>query len=75
MLFEYLLRVKAGSLPGSFSRQCFEELRQFRLRVVAALARRDLIDAEGVNGISIVSLSSEGRLHADEIVLRARSGS
>ncbi len=75
LLFEYLLRVEGGSLPGSFSRQCFEELRQFRLRVVAALSRRDLVDAEGVGGIRIVSLSAEGRLHADEIGLITARGS
>ena len=69
LLFEYLLRVEGGSLPGSFSRQCFEELRQFRLRCVASLAKRGLIDADGVAGIQIVSLSSEGRLHEDDIGL------
>jgi hypothetical protein len=74
LLFEYLLRVEGGSLPGSFSRQCFEELRQFRLRVVATLAKRDLVDAEGVEGIRIVSLSSEGRLHTDEVGLIPASG-
>lgn len=69
LLFEYLLRVEGGSLPGSFSRQCFEELRQFRLRCVASLAKRGLVDADGVSGIQIVSLSSEGRLHEDDIGL------
>lgn len=69
LLFEYLLRVEGGSLPGSFSRQCFEELRQFRLRVVASLAKRKLIDADGVGGIRVVSLSLDGRLHADDIGL------
>jgi hypothetical protein len=67
LLFEYLLRVEGGSLPGSFSRQCFEELRQFRLRVVASLAKRGLIDSEGMQDIQIVRLSSDGRLNADEI--------
>jgi hypothetical protein len=69
LLFEYLLRVEGGSLPGSFSRQCYEELRQFRLRVVASLAKRRLVDADGVNGISIISLSPDGRLQSDEIGL------
>ena len=67
LLFEYLLRVEGGSLPGSFSRQCFEELRQFRLRVVASLAKRGLIDSEGVEDIQIVRLSADGRLNADPI--------
>jgi hypothetical protein len=69
LLFEYLLRVEAGSLPGSFSRQCFEELRQFRQRVVATLANRGLLDADGVDGIQIVRLAPDGKLSADEIGL------
>jgi hypothetical protein len=74
LLFEYLLRVDGGSLPGSFSRQCYEELRQFRLRVVAALDKRELIDADGVSGITIVSLAADGRLHEDEIgIISARA--
>jgi hypothetical protein len=67
LLFEYLLRVEGGSLPGSFSRQCFEELRQFRMRVAASLEKRGLIDSEGVEDIQIVRLSPEGRLSSDEI--------
>jgi len=34
LLFEYLMRVSTGSLPSSFSRQCYEEVRQFRLKFV-----------------------------------------
>jgi hypothetical protein len=71
LLFEYLLRVEGGSLPGSFSRQCFEELRQFRMRVVASLTKRGLIDSEGVEDIQIVRLLPEGRLSADAIGLVA----
>ena len=41
LLFEYLMRVADGALPSSFSRQCLEELRHFRLNVQAAFARRD----------------------------------
>jgi hypothetical protein len=71
LLFEYLLRVEGGSLPGSFSRQCFEELRQFRMRVVASLTKRGLLDSEGVGDIEIVRLLPEGRLSADDIGLLA----
>jgi hypothetical protein len=38
LLFEYLIRVANGSLPASFSRQCFEELKHFRLRAVQMLS-------------------------------------
>lgn len=62
LLFEYLMRVNLGSLPGSFSRQCYEELRQFRLRVVAALTRLEYASAESVSDISLVDLDASGRL-------------
>jgi len=47
LLFEYLLRVGAGSLPGSFSRQCFEELRQFRVGADGALRQEAVAVLEG----------------------------
>lgn len=65
-LFEYLMRVADGSLPGSFSRQCYEELRSFRLRVTAALAREDALDPEA---LEIVELGGDGRLEANELNL------
>jgi hypothetical protein len=65
-LFEYLLRVEGGSLPGSFSRQCYEELRQFRLRVAAALAKEGLLDSDGAN-IHLVALTPDGRLRESVI--------
>ncbi|QEL21917.1 hypothetical protein FQV39_04475 [Bosea sp. F3-2] len=67
LLFEYLLRVQGGSLPGSFSRQCFEELRQFRLRVVAKLSHLKLIELDDLTQMSIVKLGTEGRLQRDSI--------
>ena len=35
--FEYLMRVSRGSLPASFSRQCFEDFLDFKLRLVECL--------------------------------------
>jgi hypothetical protein len=67
LLFEYLLRVHGGSLPGSFSRQCFEELRQFRLRVVAGLARRDLVDSDSLADMSLVRIGPDGALREEPI--------
>lgn len=61
LLFEYLIRIRNGSLPSSFSRQCFEELRQFRLRSVAKLSGRGLIQAEPTE-VTLVRLPSNGRL-------------
>ena len=67
ILFEYLMRVAHGSLPGSFSRQCFEELRQFRLRVVALLTNEEYISAEDVRAIDLIRLDKSGRLLKESI--------
>jgi hypothetical protein len=37
LIFEYLIRVAQGALPSSFSRQCYEELRHFRLQALNQL--------------------------------------
>jgi hypothetical protein len=70
LLFEYLLRIRRGSLPSSFSRQCFEELRQFRLRSVAELSRRGLIPSECTE-VMLVRLPSNGRLAMAPLTLGA----
>jgi hypothetical protein len=67
LLFEYLMRVHGGSLPGSFSRQCFEELRQFRLRIVAGLSCRGLVDNESLGEMRLVRLGRDGELREDLI--------
>ncbi|SHM73285.1 hypothetical protein [Roseibium suaedae] len=67
ILFEYLLRVREGSLPSSFSRQCFEELRQFRLRILAGLEANDLIDIDHLKDLRIVKLGESGRLQPEEL--------
>ena len=35
--FEYLFRVASGSLPTSFSRQCYEDFLDFKLRIIERL--------------------------------------
>lgn len=55
------MRIRNGSLPSSFSRQCFEELRQFRLRSVARLAKEGLLPPEPTE-VTLVRLPSNGRL-------------
>lgn len=67
LLFEYLMRVERGSLPGSFSRQCFEELRQFRLRVMARLQQARLVKREDLKNMRVVRLGGDGRLRADPL--------
>ncbi len=70
LLFEYLVRIKDGSLPSSFSRQCFEELRQFRLRSVAKLVSRELIPANP-DEVTLVRLPQDGRLAMTALLLGA----
>jgi hypothetical protein len=67
LLFEYLLRVASGSLPGSFSRQCFEDLRQFRLRVVASLSRHDMVDIDALDDLRIIRVGADGALRQEAI--------
>lgn len=67
LLFEYLMRVQNGSLPGSFSRQCFEELRHFRLRVIAALTRQGYIEVNAMEDLHLIRLGDDGNLRAEAI--------
>lgn len=67
LLFEYLLRVQAGSLPGSFSRQCFEELRHFRLRVVASLTRLEIVDLDALEELRLIRVGPDGTLRQEAI--------
>ena len=39
--FEYLIRVAKGSLPTSFSRQCYEDFLDFKLRIIEGLNETD----------------------------------
>lgn len=70
LLFEYLMRIKEGSLPSSFSRQCFEELRQFRLRSVAKLAAAGLIPQDP-HEVTLVRLPLSGKLTMTALPLGA----
>jgi len=67
LLFEYLMRVERGSLPSSFSRQCFEELRQFRLRDMARLQKEGMAKRDDLKGMRVVRLGEDGRLKADSL--------
>jgi hypothetical protein len=67
LLFEYLMRVWAGTLPRSFSTQCAQELRQFRLQVLAHLQHEDLLDRENLNELEVVRLGADARLVSDSI--------
>lgn len=43
--YEFLSRVAEGALPGSFSRECYEDLLAFKSRLLAGLADRRKMEA------------------------------
>jgi hypothetical protein len=59
LLFEYLRRVAAGSLPSSFSRQCHQEIRHFAVRLASAMYDDD----DDTTVIRMLDLDASGRLH------------
>ena len=40
MRYEFLSRVAEGALPGSFSRECYEDILAFKSQLVSAVAQR-----------------------------------
>jgi hypothetical protein len=44
--YEFLSRVAKGALPGSFSRECYEDILAFKSQLLAALAKRDPAPSE-----------------------------
>lgn len=69
VLFEYIIRVANGSLPASFSRQCFEELKHFRLKAVAALTHLNGEDPDD-SDLGLVTLDlNTGRLNASPLTV------
>jgi len=45
--YEFLSRVAEGALPGSFSKECYEDVLSFKSRILTALARRREEDGNG----------------------------
>ncbi|WP_210093730.1 hypothetical protein [Ruegeria sp. HKCCSP346] len=69
--FEYLMRVAKGSLPASFSRQCYEDFLDFKLRVIKHLVPI-IGDEPRPNEISVqaVKVDERGRPQPDNIRIR-----
>lgn len=68
LLFEYLMRVASGSLPASFSRQCFEELRHFRQRLISRLRSEKILRHESdLEYLEMVSLTPDGKLQREPV--------
>jgi hypothetical protein len=70
--FEYLMRVANGSLPASFSRQCFEDFLDFKLRLIEKLdhvvgppePRPDQVEFRAI------TVDDRGRAQVDNIPIR-----
>lgn len=66
--FEYLMRVAKGSLPASFSRQCYEDFLDFKLRVIDRLD--ELLGEEPAHdevNLQAVTVDSRGRPQPETI--------
>ncbi len=69
--FEYLLRVASGSLPASFSRQCYEDFLDFKLRLIErldVLLGTDPDDREV--SLHAITVNENGRPQVDDIRIR-----
>lgn len=68
--FEFLCRVATGALPGSFSRECYEDILAFKSRLLTALAQRRQahgVDDSGVFSCTLLNLDALGN-PTDEVV-------
>ena len=69
--FEYLIRVARGSLPASFSRQCYEDFLDFKLRLIGQL--ESIIGTQPMEGevsLRAITVDQRGRPQADNIRIR-----
>lgn len=70
--FEYLIRVAKGSLPTSFSRQCYEDFLDFKLRIIEGLddaVQDELPHSEIV--FQAINVNELGRPQLDNIQITA----
>lgn len=59
--FEYLMRVSAGSLPGSFAQQCYEDFLDFKLLAIKRLDEDLELDADDdVIALTLLSVADDG---------------
>lgn len=58
--FEFLSRVGEGSLPGSFSRECYEDILAFKSQLLKALTRRREKYGEDSDGRTFQLLTLDG---------------
>ncbi len=72
--YEFLVRVAEGALPGSFSRECYEDLLAFKSQLLKAAGIRLGDDARAVSrddlAFSLLQLESTGRAVQRRLELR-----
>lgn len=66
IIFEYLMRVAAGSLPSSFSRQCHQEVRRFAMMLSRSLST-SMGAGDIIERVGILSVKEHGVIHRDNI--------
>jgi hypothetical protein len=62
ILHEYLRRIAEGSLPASFSHQCFEDLLSFKLRILKAAEAIKKEPPPGVLSFNLITVSQDGMI-------------
>ena len=66
--FEYLIRVAKGSLPTSFSRQCYEDFLDFKLRIIERLDDTDQGEIlSGEINFNAINVDEHGRPQLENI--------
>lgn len=65
--YEFLTRVAEGALPGSFSRECHEDILAFKSSLLSALARSRPAEETGDLVFRLLTLNAEGE-PADETI-------
>jgi hypothetical protein len=65
--YEFLMRVAAGALPGSFSRECHEDILAFKSSILAALERLRPTDLHGDLVFKLLTLNAAGE-PSDEVI-------
>ncbi|MGO6904731.1 hypothetical protein ACCS96_31545, partial [Rhizobium ruizarguesonis] len=58
--YEFLMRVAGGALPGSFSKECHEDILAFKSAILAAFSRSRPMEESKDLSFRILSLNGEG---------------
>lgn len=70
--YEFISRVAEGELPGSFSRECYEDLLAFKSRLINQLMiRRELEEAHDIDSdrlvLEFLRINVEGMLYSNQV--------